>query len=177
MPCWAMSLRRLPSNGNGRVTTATVKMPISLAVCATTGDAPVPVPPPMPAVMKTMSQPSRISADPVAVFKRGLSPHFGIGAGAQSAGHPAANLHRAFAGKVLQCLGIGIDADEVHAINVRFDHLIDGIAATASNADDLYGCTGGVIFYQFKRHAVSPFARHLQSTIRLCRHLKRKGQD
>src|SRR5690606_3702575 len=42
-------------------TTATVRMPISLASCATTGAAPVPVPPPMPAVMNTMSAPCRAS--------------------------------------------------------------------------------------------------------------------
>src|SRR5574342_189068 len=54
--CWE---RRLPSNANGFVTTATVRMPISLAGAATTGAEPVPVPPPSPAVTKTMSAPSR----------------------------------------------------------------------------------------------------------------------
>ena len=49
----------LPSIAKGLVTTATVRMPSSLATCATTGAAPVPVPPPMPAVMNTMSAPSR----------------------------------------------------------------------------------------------------------------------
>src|SRR5271165_6397646 len=56
IPAWA-TFCRLPSNLNGRVTTATVRMPFSLATCATTGAAPVPVPPPMPAVMKSMSAP------------------------------------------------------------------------------------------------------------------------
>ena len=53
---------RLPSNLNGRVTTATVRMPRLLAMSAMTGAAPVPVPPPMPAVMNSMSAPSIISA-------------------------------------------------------------------------------------------------------------------
>ena len=42
----------------GFVTTATVSMPSSRAICATTGAAPVPVPPPMPAAMNTRSAPS-----------------------------------------------------------------------------------------------------------------------
>ncbi len=58
---WSMPMAatfwRLPSNAKGLVTTATVRMPISRAISATTGAAPVPVPPPMPAVMKSMSAP------------------------------------------------------------------------------------------------------------------------
>ena len=62
MPSSAMTMRFLPSNGNGRVTTATVRMPSSLATSAITGAAPVPVPPPMPVVMNTMSVPASTSA-------------------------------------------------------------------------------------------------------------------
>ena len=58
MPCSATRARLPPSMLKGRVTTATVRMPSSRASCATTGAAPVPVPPPMPAVRKSMSQPS-----------------------------------------------------------------------------------------------------------------------
>ena len=58
IPFSAESKRRLPSKLNGVVTTPTVKMPISLAISATTGAAPVPVPPPIPAVTNTMSVPS-----------------------------------------------------------------------------------------------------------------------
>ena len=54
-----MALRLLPSNEKGFVTTATVRAPSSLLISAMTGAPPVPVPPPMPAVMKTMSLPSR----------------------------------------------------------------------------------------------------------------------
>jgi hypothetical protein len=61
MPRSACIMRRLPSNANGRVTTATVSAPISLASDAITGAAPVPVPPPSPAVTKTMSAPSSAS--------------------------------------------------------------------------------------------------------------------
>src|SRR5438046_2986747 len=57
MPTSAACIRRTPSNEKGLVTTATVRMPISLATSATTGAAPVPVPPPIPAVMKAMCEP------------------------------------------------------------------------------------------------------------------------
>ena len=60
MPCSALLFRF--SKSNGLVTTATVRMPSSLATSATTGAAPVPVPPPMPAVTKTMSEPLSSSA-------------------------------------------------------------------------------------------------------------------
>ena len=61
MPRSACIMRRLPSKPNGRVTTATVRAPISLASEAITGAAPVPVPPPSPAVTNTMSAPSSAS--------------------------------------------------------------------------------------------------------------------
>ncbi len=57
MPPSACRFRVCPSKENGRVTTATVSAPTSLATSATTGPAPVPVPPPRPAVMNTMSAP------------------------------------------------------------------------------------------------------------------------
>ena len=62
IPSSAIFERFLPSNGKGRVTIATVRMPISLATSATIGAAPVPVPPPIPAVINTISAPDKISA-------------------------------------------------------------------------------------------------------------------
>ena len=53
---------RLPSYANGRVTTATVKMPNFFATSATTGAAPVPVPPPIPVVINTICAPSNASS-------------------------------------------------------------------------------------------------------------------
>ena len=55
IPAFAWSMRRLPSNLKGFVTTPTVSRPASRAISATMGAAPVPVPPPMPAVMNAMS--------------------------------------------------------------------------------------------------------------------------
>ena len=94
-------MRRRPSNGNGLVTTATVRMPISLASCATTGAAPVPVPPPMPAVMNTMSAPSQRLDDALAILQRGLAADFRIGAGAQALGDVAAELQLRLGAAVL----------------------------------------------------------------------------
>ena len=61
IPSSACFILRFPSNGNGFVTTPTVRAPVSFAIRDITGAAPVPVPPPIPAVMKTMSEPSNIS--------------------------------------------------------------------------------------------------------------------
>ncbi len=62
IPSSATSIRFLPSNGKGLVTTATVRIPISLATWATIGAPPVPVPPPIPAVMNTISAPAMASS-------------------------------------------------------------------------------------------------------------------
>ena len=62
IPSSAIAWRLRPSKPNGRVTTATVRIPSSRATSATMGAAPVPVPPPMPAVMNTMSAPLITSA-------------------------------------------------------------------------------------------------------------------
>ena len=57
-PVSACRIFFLPSHSNGMVTMPTVRIPISLAMRATTGPAPVPVPPPIPAVMNTILVPS-----------------------------------------------------------------------------------------------------------------------
>ncbi len=79
-PAAACVWRLRPSKPNGRVTTPTVKAPISFAILATTGAAPVPVPPPIPAVTNTISAPwiasSICSLDSSAAFFpiSGLAP-------------------------------------------------------------------------------------------------------
>src|SRR5262249_5077480 len=71
-PASAWSARLRPSNTKGLVTTATVRIPSSLATDATMGAEPVPVPPPSPAVTNTMSAPSstfwRRSRSSIAAF-------------------------------------------------------------------------------------------------------------
>ena len=60
-PSCALRIRDGASYKNGRVTTPTVRIFNSLAALAITCAAPVPVPPPIPAVIKTMLAPLRIS--------------------------------------------------------------------------------------------------------------------
>ena len=55
IPSSACLVRLFPSKLKGRVTTPTVKQPISLATSAAMGAAPVPVPPPIPEVINTRS--------------------------------------------------------------------------------------------------------------------------
>ena len=57
IPFKAFVIRAFASKRKGFVTTPTVRIPISLAIFATTGAAPVPVPPPMPQVTNTISAP------------------------------------------------------------------------------------------------------------------------
>src|SRR5438874_2572011 len=37
----------------------------------------------------------------------------------------------------LRRLSVGIDGDELHALDAGFDHAVDGVAAAAADADDL----------------------------------------
>ena len=57
IPLSALCILFFPSNVNGFVTTATVRIPKSFEIWATIGAAPVPVPPPIPAVTNTISAP------------------------------------------------------------------------------------------------------------------------
>src|SRR3989337_2273214 len=61
IPSSAINILLRPSTIKGFVTTATVKIPNSLAISAKIGVDPVPVPPPIPAVKKTMSVHAKIS--------------------------------------------------------------------------------------------------------------------
>jgi hypothetical protein len=74
------------------VTTPTVSAPISCPISATIGAPPVPVPPPSPAVMKTMSAPLSASFSSSRLSWAAARPISGIGAGAEPAGHLAADL-------------------------------------------------------------------------------------
>ena len=62
MPCNARFILNSLSKSKGFVTTPTVSIPISLAICAITGAAPVPVPPPIPAATNTREAPLSTSA-------------------------------------------------------------------------------------------------------------------
>ena len=107
------------------------------AISATSGAPPVPVPPPSPAVMNTMSAPLSTSFDLVAVLLGGLAADLGVGARAEAARElaPDVELHVGVAHQ--QRLRVGVDRDELHALQAGVDHAVDGVAAAAADADDL----------------------------------------
>jgi hypothetical protein len=109
-------------------------MPISLATRAITGAAPVPVPPPMPAVMKSMCAPVMLSLMLLHRLFGGTRPGLGLAAGAQARG---AQLHQRARIAAVQGLRVGVGADELHALHALVDHVLDGIAAAAADADHL----------------------------------------
>ena len=136
MPASAWRMRRGPSNWNGLVTQATVSAPSSLAIAATTGAAPVPVPPPIPAVMKTMSAPVRVSLEKLPVLARGATADLGVGAGAEPAGELGAELDLDLGRRRAERLGVGIGHRERHAGEARADHPVHGVRPAASEPDD-----------------------------------------
>src|SRR2546425_1922740 len=73
-PHSALSIRSLPSPRNGKVTTAMVRAPISLASRATYPQLPVPVPPPRPHVTKTMSAPWTMARSSSSASRAASSP-------------------------------------------------------------------------------------------------------
>ena len=58
-----------------------------------------------------------------------------LGAGAEPAGGAGAQLDALFAQRTLQRLRVGVADDEVHAFQVRLDHVVDGVAAGPADAE------------------------------------------
>ena len=137
MPSSAELARRRPSKANGRVTTPMVSAPSERAIRATTGAPPVPVPPPSPAVTKTMSAPLMHLLDLVGVVLGRLAPDVGVGAGAETAGELAADVELDVGVAHQEGLGVGVDRDELDALEPDLDHPVDGVDSTATDADDL----------------------------------------
>jgi hypothetical protein len=73
--------------------------------------------------------------DAIAVFHRCLPADFRICARAQTLRDVAADLQRHLHLRVLQRLRIGVQANEVHALDTRGHHVRDGITAAAADAD------------------------------------------
>jgi hypothetical protein len=75
--------------------------------------------------------------DLVAVVLGGVAPDVGVGAGTEAAGElaPDVELHVGIAHQ--QRLGVGVDGDELDALEAHLDHAVDGIDAAAADADHL----------------------------------------
>ena len=76
----------------------------------------------------------------------------GIRTAAQTLGQLGADLQLGIGLIVAQCLSIGIDGDEVHALDIGIDHVIDGISAAAADTDHLYCSIVYTLVIQFEFH-------------------------
>src|SRR5674536_44958 len=75
--------------------------------------------------------------DLLAVLLGRLPADLGVGAGAQSSGQLTANIELDVGVAHQQRLGIGVDGDELDALEADFDHSVDGINASPADADHL----------------------------------------
>ena len=137
MPGSACTERRRPSKENGRVTTPMVRAPRLLAISAMTGAPPVPVPPPLPAVMKTMSAPLSTSSISSRWASAAWRADLGVAAGAEAPGELPADVELHVGVAHQQRLGVGVDGDELDALQPGVDHAVDGVDAAAADADHL----------------------------------------
>jgi hypothetical protein len=54
--------------------------------------------------------------------------------GAEALGHAPSQLDASAAERLLHCLDVGVGDNEVNALQVRSDHVVDGVAASAPDA-------------------------------------------
>ena len=109
-----------------------------------TGAAPVPVPPPMPQVTNTRSAPASARATSSRFSSMAWRPISGRA--------PAPSPRVSFLPiwiltsdfDASSACAVGVDRDELHALEMFVDHAIDGVAAAAADADDLHPGVLGV---------------------------------
>ena len=75
--------------------------------------------------------------DLLRVVLGGLAADLGVGAGAEAAGELAADVELDVGVAHEQRLGVGVDGDELDALEPDLDHPVDGVDAAAADADDL----------------------------------------
>ena len=75
--------------------------------------------------------------DLLAVVFRRLAPDFGVGTGAEAAGQLATDVELDVGVAHQQRLGVGVDGDELDALETDLDHSVDGVDTAAADADDL----------------------------------------
>ena len=54
-----------------------------------------------------------------------------------------------------QRLGVGVDRDELHALEVLLDHAVDGVAAAAADADTFIRAFCAAGLFELEDHGVS----------------------
>ena len=67
----------------------------------------------------------------------GLAADLGVGARAESAGELAADVELDVGVAHQECLGVGVDGDELDAFEADLDHPVDGVDSTSTNTHDL----------------------------------------
>ena len=137
MPCSACTDRRRPSNANGRVTTPIVSAPMRLGDLGDDRRAAG-----AGAAALAGGDEHHVGAlehlfDLVAVRLGGLPADLGIAAGAEAAGELATDVELHVGVAHQQRLGVGVDGDELDALQAGVDHAVDGVDAAAADADDL----------------------------------------
>ena len=88
-------------------------------------------------------------------FLSGIAAHVGIGARAEPFGQLLADLELDFSLGAEQGLGVRIGADEGDPFQACHDHVLHGVAAAASDADDLDIRGGGIRFKLHIHHSSS----------------------
>ena len=87
-----------------------------------------------------MSAPGEGLLDLLRVVLGGAAADLGVGAGAESPGEFAADVELDVGVAHEQCLGVGVDGDELDPAQAELDHPVDGVHATATDAHHLdYG--------------------------------------
>ena len=133
------------------------------------GAAPVPVPPPMPQVMNTRSAPARHARHLVAILLDRLPADLRTRAGAESARELLADLDLHVGLRGQQRLRVGVDRDELDALEVLLDHAVDGVAAAAADAHDLHAGVLGCALFELEDHC------ERDSTTTRCARVERKA--
>ena len=137
MPASAWPARRRPSKENGRVTTPMVSAPSERAMLATTGRAAGAGAAALARGHEDHVGPLEDLLDLVAVVLGRLAADLGRGAGAEPAGELAADVELDVGVAHQQRLGVGVDRDELDALEAHLDHAVDGVDAAAADADHL----------------------------------------
>ena len=75
--------------------------------------------------------------DLLTVVLGGLAPDFGVRSRAEAAGELAADVEFDVGVTHQQRLGVGVDGDELDALESLFDHPVDGVDSAAADSDDL----------------------------------------
>ena len=80
-------------------------------------------------------RPSQQRLDAVVLLARGLAAEIGVRARAEAAGHRIADVQGLVGRGLLQRLQVGVDRDELDALDLGLDHAVDGVDAGAADAD------------------------------------------